>query len=322
MCAVQGSAGGGVPQPQGAQAAPSRTGRASCRPQLGRADAGVAGDRCRSPTRRRCPRRRSWWSWSRRRCTRSCRLGRARRRGMRGSCRCRFLFRCRHRTSPPQPPPSRVPPPGPAAAPAAARLPQVQSQAGQDLAGGAGRTVAGACSAATRAPPSAAVAAGSRTAPAGRLPFAGQASGWTQRHVLPGRARARNRTRRRYNPDRRDRARGAAAFRRSPTRRSSRRPDRRRPLVRLAHELVVTQTPDGQAAPAGQASTGVQVQTLTQTSAIHCCLLTALWQWWRSCRPSSCRSRSAPGSMTSRHRGLAGVERLGLTGDEDKREGR
>ena len=32
-------------------------------------------------------------------------------------------------------------------------------------------------------------------------------------------------------------------------------------LVKPAHELGVTQTPEGQEAPAGQASTGVQVQT-------------------------------------------------------------
>lgn len=38
-------------------------------------------------------------------------------------------------------------------------------------------------------------------------------------------------------------------------------------LVKLAHELVATQTPEGQEAPAGQALTGVQVQTLIPESA-------------------------------------------------------
>ena len=49
-------------------------------------------------------------------------------------------------------------------------------------------------------------------------------------------------------------------------------------LVKLAHALVATQTPAGQEAPAGQASTGVQVQTLLSGSPAPAFLPIALWQ--------------------------------------------
>jgi len=50
-------------------------------------------------------------------------------------------------------------------------------------------------------------------------------------------------------------------------------------VVKVAHALVVTQTPEGHEAPAGQASTGVQVQRLIPESATPLVLLLiALWQ--------------------------------------------
>jgi hypothetical protein len=46
----------------------------------------------------------------------------------------------------------------------------------------------------------------------------------------------------------------------------------------VAHALVVTQTPDGQDAPAGQASTCVQVQRGLPGDPVAVVLPAALWQ--------------------------------------------
>ena len=179
VCAVQGSAGGVVPQPHGAQAAPA--GQAG-QPQTATGAEPVLTDAVPDPPPQPAPRASSW-SWSRRCCRRSCRPGTPRPPDTRGSCRCRFRVRRqrpsrrrfpsrrRSRVPPPVAPPLQ-PPPG---------WPQAQSQTGQTSpAAQAGQSQVQ-VPPPPALPPSAACGGGQSHCTGGQLPFAGQASGCTQR---------------------------------------------------------------------------------------------------------------------------------------------